>query len=401
MEDKLYDVIIVGGGCAGMSCAITYKTLNKQGRLLVIDPNKRICEKVAIAGNGRCNIGNLKAPGLDLVKDFWQRLGIEVKANSNGWLYPLSEEGRSVQKQIEEAAQELAIDILTGTAVNDVNILEDDLNGKFQVVADNGKTYQGSKLLIASGGKACPRLGTKGDGYGFARTLGHLVKRTRPVLVPVLVKENIKKMGLSGVRTDGNVKLFCNHQQIFQEDGNIQFLDDSISGIVILNMSRHLILPENVGLDHGFDGYKVEIDLCPSMTKDQLATTINSKLAQGWSVERALTTLVKSKIATWVAEQMCQDKRNKGTHNEDLAQRASKLLKEFTLQVRGTKGWKDAQVSGGGVSLSQLDENMESKIVPGLYFAGEVTDFDGPCGGYNLQNSWYTGILAGRGMADV
>ena len=246
---------------------------------------------------------------------------------------------------------------------------------------------EAKKVLIACGGKAGPAFGTTGDGYRWAKAFGHKVEKPIPVLTAVDIKEDMER--LAGIRAKAAVSLTYQNEEIFREKGEIQFTKTGISGICVFNLSRYLLIPEGRTFTDGFDDYEILIDFFPDMEQSDLEGLLYQRQALGFDGETMLEYLVRGPVATWIY-----------TSSKGDAAVAARLLKAFPLRPKGAKGWDFAQATKGGVNLEEVDtETMESKLIKGLYFAGEVLDFDGPCGGYNLQHAWETGTKAGKEMA--
>jgi hypothetical protein len=404
-------------------------------------------------------------------------------------MYPYGEEAREVVRLLVDAARSLHVDIFTDRQMEKLEVLGE---GGFALVwngkdheKDHGKgggkahgkekektlerpSLRCRKVLLAMGGKSYSVFGTTGDGFGLARRLGHKVTRLAPSLVPIQVAEDISS--LAGVRTKAKVSLQRwsepqgrdggkESEVICAESGEVQFNKDSLSGICIMNLSRLLNIPDGMTLSEGFGRYHLELDLVPDYEEAALAEMLAQRAAalvrvegmdidvrgEGVDTEKLLRTLVKEKLAAWLAKlsmpqaqppaepaastalavgrPACPLEAGAPAASEGLEARQDPertadletpadletweaslayLLKHLSFQVTGTKGWNDAQVTRGGVALEEVDEQtMESAIVPGVYFAGEILDYDGPCGGYNLHFAWKSGVLAGRSMAEA
>ena len=232
----------------------------------------------------------------------------------------------------------------------------------------------------------------------MARSLGHTVNNPVPGLTAVETAESLHT--LAGVRARGEVSLFEQGELVFREKGEIQFRKDSLSGICVMNLSS--ALPLSPGADLGkekdqqaagrFEGWMIRINFAPDFSPASLMTLLRES---GGLPE----TLVKRPLAEEILRRALMEKGRpeSGKLTDGDLLNIANQLRGFTLTPTGRKGWKEAQITRGGVTLSQIDPNtMESRLVPGLYFAGEVTDYDGPCGGFNLNNAWVTGIRAGR-----
>ena len=296
-------------------------------------------------------------------------------------MYPYSEEAGEVSALLTETARDLNVEIMTSCQITRVAPAAE---GGFILVTEGKEGTFGircSKLLIAMGGKSYSAFGTTGDGYSIARKLGHTVTRLAPSLVPVEVKEDLAP--LAGVRAKAKVSLLHCGNLVAEEEGEVQFNKDSLSGICIMNLSRLLVLNPEKSFEEAFSEYELCLDLVPEYESAEVKKVLELKPA-----DHLLRGLVRKKLAGYILERA-----------ED-AESAAALLKDLRFTVSGTKGWNDAQVTRGGVELDEVKEDtMESKLVNGLYFAGEVLDYDGPCGGWNLHYAWQTGLRAGSAMA--
>lgn len=383
-----YDILIIGGGASALAAAITAKTDNPGLSCAILEKKDVLGKKLSQTGNGRCNITNANCEHLELVLDFMSKCGIFL-TEEEGRIYPYSEDAKDVVRALEKKALSLGVDILLNTTAK-----------KVEAVSPSEKPYYGfhvyysltdqegnesfihtRKVLIATGGKSYATFGTTGDGYIFARKLGHSVSKLAPALTAIEVVDNIKSF--KGVRSKAIASLYVDREnesvKIAEERGEIQFREDSISGICIMNLSRLIKPLGGLSPEDSFKHYHIRLDLIPGLrvTGDRL-------------LDGSLDTLVKGPIANNI-------ERKYADPNDRI-----NALKNFELTVKGLKGWNEAQVTSGGVSLDEVSpETMESKIVTDLYFTGEVLDYDGPCGGYNLNFAWYTGIIAGHAMADI
>lgn len=376
----MIDICIAGGGAAGMCAAICAKEKNPKLEIVIVEKKEQMGKKLLATGNGKCNLSNIRCENYEQTLGFFAHLGLLTREDDEGRIYPYTEEARAVYRALEKRIQNLGIQVLTGTEVLEVEKKE------FFEIRTAKKVLWARKLLIACGGKAGPQFGTTGDGYRIARSLGHQVGRLVPVLTAIEVDEPMES--LAGIRTKADVSLIYDDKVLARESGEVQFTKTGISGICVFNLSRFLLIPEGKNLRDGFDGYQILIDLYPG--KDDLTELLKerSRLAD-FQGKNLLDFLVKSPIAEKIYES------SKGDIEE-----MARLLRGFPLSPRGVRGWDYAQATKGGVSLEEINmETMESRIIESLYFAGEVIDYDGPCGGYNLQNAFETGMLAGKEMA--
>lgn len=412
--EKNYDVLIMGAGPAGLAAAITVKESAPQLSVLLLEKKEQAAKKLRAAGNGRGNLSNSRCEDLEEVLRFFSQNGIAVRLDSEGRIYPYSEEADAVAEALLSRARGLGVEIYTGIKVRDAKAAD----GKgFRVffAAESGAGSGGTaaaaagassdnagaeaalgcaRFLIASGGKSFAAYGSTGDGYGLARALGHNVNALVPALTAVEVAEDLRP--LRGVRAKGIVSLFSGGDLVFQESGEIQFREDALSGICVMNLSSQL--PAS---PHDFAGLKIMINLMPDFEAAGLIDFLRAKQKlPGQSAGGLLETLVKRPLADAVLRAAALEKGAAAASLSaaDLV-RIANALRGFTLTPTGRKGWKEAQVTRGGVALTEVNQKtLASLIVPGLYFAGEVLDYDGPCGGYNLHHAWLTGIRAGRAM---
>ena len=380
----MLDICIIGGGAAGLAAAITAGRETTDKSILIIEKKETVGKKLAATGNGKCNLTNTSCENMDSVLEFFDSIGIFTRADEEGRVYPYCSQAKDVVYALNKAAEAAGADIRTGITVEKIVNTADGFN-----IKTNKGDFESVKLLIATGGKSAPQFGTSGDGYIFAKQLGHTVTRLAPVLTGIEVMEDLKSV--KGVRVKALVKLLKDGQTAEKEYGEVQFNEDGISGICVMNLSRFIKIDEGESFIEGIRRYSVELDLVPEVETEELEIMLQRRIDAGiGNTEDLLISIIPDKLRKYIA-----DKQELGL--SELTER----LKSMKLSVSGTKGWKVAQCTSGGVTLDEIDAvTMESKLIDGLYFAGEVTDYDGPCGGYNLQYAWETGIKAGKAMAN-
>lgn len=370
----MYDICIIGGGASGMVAAIRAKESNPSLNILIIEKKNQMGRKILASGNGKCNLSNVKCPNYERISQFFSEIGVVTKEDAEGRVYPYNEEARTVINALDARIRALGINVLT-----DTQVLEITKTKNFSVKTP-GKVIDTRKVLVATGGKSGPAFGTTGDGYKWARAFGHHVNKPIPVLTAVEIKENIQD--LAGIRAKGNVFLYYDDRLVFQEQGEIQFTKTGVSGICVFNLSRFLLIPEGKTLQDGFDQYQICIDFLPELKDLERYLVAHPE---------GLASLVKRPIAERVF-----------ALGQGKTELITQLLHEFPLTPSGVKGWDFAQATKGGVALSEINlETMESTLEKNLFFSGEVVDFDGPCGGFNLQFAWETGLKVGEAMAYV
>ena len=409
-----YDIAIIGGGASGLAAAITARRNAPEMSVAVFEKKEVTGRKLSATGNGRCNLSNIKCEFIDQVIDFFMSVGVSVRKDEEGRLYPYSEDAKDVTEILTACARGEGADILLNSGISR---MEADPEGGFLLFVgensgggvgggvENCRTtaVRARKVLIATGGKSYASMGTTGDGYIFARKLGHTVTKLVPGLTAVEVTEDLAD--LKGARCKALVTLYKDGGQVFSEKGEVQMRADSISGICVMNMSRFIKVEAGESLQDAMARYVVSVNLVPDFGTAEIIKVVKQRLLlKGLTVSEALKTLVRGSLA-------CRILSNAGVDGDvpalSIAFDDAKVLaivngmRGMRFGIRGVKGWNEAQITIGGVSLEEINPvTMESKLVPGLFFSGEVTDFDGPCGGYNLHNAWITGMLAGSGMTD-
>ena len=384
----MLNICIIGGGASGLAAAITAGREDPGKSILIIEKKDNVGKKLAATGNGKCNLTNTNCENMDEILEFFDSVGIFTRADEEGRVYPYCSQARDVVYALEKAAGSAGVDTVTDTTVEKIEKTADSF-----VIKTNKGTFESEKLLIATGGKSAPQFGTSGDGYTFAKQFGHTVNRLAPVLTGIEVREDLKSV--KGVRVKALVKLMKDGQPVEEEYGEVQFNEDGISGICVMNLSRFIKLEEGESFAEGISRYSVEMDFVPEVDAADLEEMLQRRMAAG--VENT-DDLILSIVPDKLRKSIMKD------YSELSEVRLCKLtdeLKSWKLSVKGTKGWKVAQCTAGGVALDEINpQTMESTLIKGLYFAGEVTDYDGPCGGFNLQYAWETGIKAGKAMAN-
>lgn len=377
MEKKKYDVAIVGGGASGLAAANIIKIHSPKTSVLIIEKNESIGKKLRATGNGRCNISNTHAEGFDIINSFFRYIGIVTKEKENGLIYPYSESAADVVELFNERIRNFGIDVELETTVSKIE-KDDDFTIYATKQASKEVIFTAEKLVLALGGKAAPVYGTTGDGYALARNFGHSIVTPIPVLTAVECAGY--EESLAGIRANARIILYKDVNQkfdesskIFEEDGEIQFTKYGLSGIAVFNMSRYMRFDKSAGED--LDQFMIELNL---FTEKNIWEYIMERKHRNFEDENILRTILKENLANYVMKIGIES-----IHN-------------LRFRPIGIRGWNDAQVTAGGVSLDEIDRSTyESLKCKNLYVTGELLDYDGPCGGYNLSNAWLSGIKAG------
>ena len=402
-------ILVVGGGAAGMMAAVTAARRGKN--VLLLEKNEKLGKKLFITGKGRCNLTNsaeveelfnavVSNPKFlyssfysftnDQVIGFFEELGVKTKVERGGRVFPESDHSSDVIRALEQEMKRLGVRISLRTEVKE--ILTEDGRAK-GVRLSSGRAIAADAVIVATGGISYPSTGSTGDGYRFARECGHKVTDLSPALVPMEVKEWYAKelMGLSlrniGIRiTDGKKKLY-------EEFGEMLFTHYGVTGPVILSASSI------VGKKLKEHPLTLHIDLKPALTEEQLDKRVLREFEANHNrqFKNAVDSLFPAKLKPVAIELSGipeEKKVNEVTKEERL--HFVRLIKDFSMTLTGLRGYNEAIITKGGVSVKEIDPGtMESKLVKGLYFAGEVLDLDAVTGGYNLQIAWSTGYLTG------
>ena len=397
------NVAIIGAGASGLVCSITAAC--RGVRVVLFDKNSFAGKKLLATGNGRCNywnsdqslshyhsseedlLPNIITKSLENeVLDFFDLLGV-VPLIKNGYYYPYSNQASSIRDLLEKEALRRDVVFAFDTEVLDV-VLEE---GKFVIVERDGREYF-DDLVIATGSKASPKTGSTGFGYQIAEKFHHPIVPVRPSLVQLQCHGSFLK-NWAGVRCQCLVSLFQDDVFLSSQEGEIQLTDYGVSGICVFNLSRYA----SIGLSQG-KKISLKVNFLPFLDMNILDwLTSRGEQLSDYSMDLFLEGVLPSKLISVILS--CCGISSKAVFTSlslGEKKKLSLMLVSFPLEVSGTKDFSSSQVCSGGVALSSVSSDLESKIVPRLYFTGEVLDVDGDCGGYNLGFSWMSGILVGK-----
>lgn len=398
-------VAVIGGGASGMMAAVT--AASEGARVILLEHKDRIGKKILSTGNGRCNFTNIHQEPIcyhsedplfpwevverfnaQAVISFFFQLGVYSK-NRNGYIYPNSDQASAVLDAFRMELDRLKVEIRTGVECREIR------PGKkgFTVLTDQGPV-RADRVILCAGSKAAPTTGSDGSGYDLAKKLGHRILPVLPALTALKCEEKFFK-SIAGVRANGSVSIWSGGECIAKDTGEIQLTDYGISGIPVFQVSRYAskLLYEKKETD-------AVLDFMPDFTKEQTNAFLRAraKTRPDKSAEMFLIGLFHKKLCDlWIRLSEIPRQRKAGELTEDEIARLTSLIKEFRVRVRETNPYDKAQVCCGGVDTREVDpETLESVYVPGVYFAGEILDVDGMCGGYNLTFAWASGYVAGK-----
>lgn len=405
-------VIVVGGGAAGMMAAISARRLGAD--VTILERNPRVGKKLLSTGNGRCNFTNIQAdvtcyygqnpefaravlaafPVAETIR-FFEKLGIEHKVEEAGKVFPLSDQASSVLDVLLYELRELGVNIICDACVKTIAKQQQE----FVVGLENGAVYLADRVILTTGGKAMPASGSDGSGYELAQQLGHSVTALFPALVQLKLDGPYFKR-IEGVKIVGTAEIIHGGQSLAKDRGDILFGNYGVSGPPIFQLSRKA----GELLNEGREAY-LKITIMDMFAKDELRAIISRRFQVGAKkpVDFSLVGLVNKRLIPVLLLTAGISDFNQRRVADLIAEEVARIvdvLTDWRFRIRGTKGWPNAQVTAGGVATREIDEStMESKLVPGLFFAGEIVDIDGQCGGFNLQWAWSSGFVAGRQAA--
>ena len=406
-------VLIAGGGAAGMYAAVTAAALGHKVELF--EKNDRLGRKLFITGKGRCNLTNAcDMEGLfdavvtnskflyssfygctnqDVI-DFFEHAGVRTKIERGERVFPASDHSSDVIRALERELEKNGVKIRTNCPVKKVRISKEQVFSGYEL--ENGSFVEGDAGIIATGGLSYPSTGSTGDGLRFAKELGHQVTECLPALVPMECKEpwaaELQGLSLRNVRA----RILDGKKVLYEEFGEMLFTHYGVSGPLMLTASSF------VGKRLKKKELTLEIDLKPALTDEQLDHRILRDFEENKNrqFKNALGKLFPSKLIPVMVSLSGIDpekKVNEVTREE--RQAFVRLIRHLPLTLTGLRDYREAIITKGGVSVKEVDPGtMESKLVKGLYFAGEVLDLDAVTGGFNLQIAWSTGCAAGRGI---
>lgn len=379
---KNYDVLIIGGGAAGLACAVRLKELNKNLSVAILEAGERLGKKIAATGNGQGNLSNanllpqryhgtcaplatrLIRPDATSPFSLFDFLTI---TDGKGRIYPASKQGSAISDCLIKRVSDSGIDVFCSSPV--VGIGSD-----LTVRTANGTRFSGKRVLLATGGKAQKQFRTDGSAYSLATALGHTLTPLYPSLVQLKCTGGFKQ--LKGIRTECKVTVFnAKKEKLVTTEGDVIFTDYGLSGNAIFYASAYCA---------GETGVTLSVEFLPEVPLQDIAAIIERRQGCGYAECEWLGGTLHNALGRELIKR-CADKTPSGI---------ARFIKAFPVAVEGSLGWDYAQVTHGGIPLAEVTAEAQSKKVCGLYFAGEILDVDGDCGGYNLHFAFASGIFA-------
>ncbi len=404
------NVIVIGGGAAGLMAAAT--AAKNGNNVTVIEKNERTARKILVTGKGRCNLtnncskdelmANIPKNGRFLYSafdafdskdtmEYFEDLGVPLKTERGNRVFPVSDKAMDIADALLKGVKKYGVKIINGTAKE---ILTED-NKVYGVKLSDGSEILADKIILATGGASYPSTGSTGDGYAMAEKLSHTVTEIRPSLIPICIKEGFcaKMMGLSLKNVLLTVFEEGKKKPIFSEQGEMLFTHFGISGPLVLSASAHI---RNISGKK----YFCTLDLKPALSMEQLDKRLQRDFLENSNknFRNSLDALLPQKmIPTIVGLSGIPNETKVNQISREQRMNLVSLIKNLKMTVTGFRPIEEAIITSGGINIKEINSaTMESKIISGLYFAGEIIDVDAYTGGFNLQIAFSTGYLAGN-----
>jgi len=405
---SIFDVIVIGGGAAGLTAAVTLKQENANLSVAVLEKLDRVGKKLITTGNGQCNITNknlsleffhgkdkgfclyaTEALGNKEIISFFEKIGVEIIFEESGKAYPMSYQAGSVVDCLRFAADTKGVNTLCGHSVTNI---EPHKNG-YTVKTDKGD-FSAKCIIVAtgllSGGE---KLGSDGSGLKILKNLGYKSEALTPSIVQLKTKEETPKK-LKGIKTDAFVSVYDGKNKLTKSFGEVLFTDYGLSGPAIMQVSRFV--------GKGDKLLTVSLDLLPQYTVSQLTEMLlkRAKNLKNRPCEEFLTGMLNKRLGQTILKECGISLSQSVAEIEGRVEAVAQKIKAFNFTSNATTGFLNSQVTAGGLSTNQFDsKTMESKLHKGLFAAGEILDIDGDCGGYNLAFAWTSAMLAAKAAA--
>lgn len=407
---QIFDVIIVGAGASGLTAGI--QAARQGANVLILEHMEKAGKKILATGNGKCNFTNQKQGiayyrgknpafvlpafqqfGLEETLQFFRELGIYAKMKRDGYYYPASGQAASVLETLLMECRRTGVKILYEIGIRSIQKEQ----GIFLFHTKQG-IFQGKACIIATGGKASKKTGSDGSGIPYIVKFGHKLTDIVPALVQLQGKQSFLKE-VAGIRAEGSVELYIENEKIAEDSGELQLTAFGVSGIPVFQISRYaaygLLQKKQVS---------VTLNFLPDFSNQQVKELLKKRFflyGKGKTASEALIGLLPDKLNdVLLKESKIMPGKMAETCSKNEWNRFAAQIQSLRVDIIGTKGFDGAQVTAGGVDTDEVcPETMESRLISGLFFSGEVLDIDGMCGGYNLQWAWTSGSVAGRAAA--
>ncbi|MEI6266793.1 MAG: NAD(P)/FAD-dependent oxidoreductase [bacterium] len=398
------DVIVIGSGPSGIFAAIA--AANSGSKVLLIEKNNLIGRKILATGNGRCNLtnetisadnyhGSVSNISMDIIGRFNQiqtikyfnGLGVVTKKEDRGRIFPATNQASTIVTSLSEELKHCGVKVLLDSTVKNIEVTDN-----YVVFLENGTKFESKTLILATGGRAAHQFGSSGDGLFWAKKLGHNITEIYAALTPIEIEESFISK-IMGVKFPVTISATVRDEPLIQRSGDIIFTHFGISGPAAMSIAG-IVAPKI-----GKEVIKLSIDLIPNMSEEELDKMLLEQIEK--YPKKSAGNIIAGVLPKSVAELIASISKLKDNQNASEISRIQRLtiinnIKFFSLTVKSVRPLKEAQVTSGGIPLSDIDGTLQSRIIPKLYFAGEILDIDGDSGGYNLQWAWSSGKIAGE-----
>ena len=411
------NVIVIGGGAAGMMAAIM--SARNGNKVTILEKMRSLGRKLSITGKGRCNITNAtdmdnfikNVPGNGRFLysafsqftnqntiDFFNEIDVKTKVERGDRVFPVSDSAMEVIDRLKKELDKRKVKIIVNSRVEKI-LVED---GKVVGVKTADNTYSCDKVILATGGKSYPTTGSTGDGYKMAEMLGHTVVKPKASLVPIELyeKDIVDLQGLS--LKNVSIKIKDGQKQVYEDFGEMLFTHFGVSGPIILSSSAHLLRVKNVDEKLKNKEITLEIDLKPALTAEKLETRIQRDFEKYTrkQYKNSLNDLLPGKMINYIIKKsnIPEEKQTDQITKEE-RRKLAEILKKLEFKIKGFRTIDEAIITAGGINIKEINSStMESKLVNGLFFAGEIIDVDAYTGGFNLQIAFSTAYLAAKNV---
>lgn len=412
-----YDVVVIGGGPSGLMASIA--AAESGAKTLLVEKGKKLGKKLAISGGGRCNVTN-RLPADEVIKhipgngkflyspfavfnnydiiDFFEEMGVELKEEDHGRMFPVTNSAKTVVNALINKLEELNAEVQMNTPVKAVHYSED----KHTVILESGTKIETKSLVIAVGGKAVPHTGSTGDGYAWAKKAGHTVTELYPTEVALTSNETfIQNKSLQGLSLRNVALSVLNkkNKPIITHQMDMIFTHFGVSGPAVLRCSQFVVKE----LMKGRKEVPMLLDVLPDKQAEQLIQSILTSMEESpkKSIKNILKGLVPEKLLDYIlASHDINEDQKAATVSKEIIRDVVHYLKHFQFAVHGSLSLDKAFVTGGGIAIKEvIPKTLQSKLMHGLYFCGEILDIHGYTGGYNITSALVTGRLAGMNAA--
>ena len=410
------NVIVIGGGAAGMMAAIMSSRNGNQ--VTILEKMRSMGRKLSITGKGRCNITNAtdmdnfikNVPGngkflysafsqftnQDAI-NFFNEIGVKTKVERGDRVFPVSDSAMEVIDKLKRELEKQNVKVIVDTPVKCLIIKDGKVTG---VKTESGKTFECDKVILATGGKSYPTTGSTGDGYKIAKAVGHTIVEPKASLVPLeTFEKKVEKLQGLSLKNVG-VKIFDGEKLVYEDFGEMLFTHYGVTGPVILSASAHILRIKNINEKLKSQTIKLKIDLKPALTTEKLEARIQRDLEKYTKKQykNSLGDLLPGKMIPYIIEESNIDEEKQTDQiTKEERKKIAELLKGLEFTIKDFRPIEEAIITAGGINIKEINSStMESKIVEGLYFAGEIIDVDAYTGGFNLQIAYSTAYVAAR-----